>query len=394
MRVMSILALAASLTLPALAAAQDTRAEEIAAKQKQKAAALKPYQPTGFEKIMGRLEESFANPPSGFYPAFGGIYPGAGLSLGVGYRKFYARNAVWDIHGLYSLKSYKKIEFGTSTPWGGAGRYSYGVKGGWLDAPQVAFYGLGMGDSPGRANFHLTQTYAEFNAGLRPGRWTRLHGEVGYDDYETKAGRGRAPSIETVYNAFTAPGLRAAPTFLRVEGTAAIDWRPSAAYATRGGYYGATLANYSDTDDTYSFKRLDAELIQHLPLLYGNWVLSGRARVQTILDDDDLVPHFLLPQLGSGSTLRGYPTGRFTDRHSLLTSAEFRWIPNRLGLDMAIFYDAGKVTSDRGDLDFKSLKTDWGFGLRFHSPVATALRIEAAKGDQGWRLIFTTGAPF
>ena len=109
---------------------------------------------------------------------------------------------------------------------------------------------------------------------------------------------------------------------------------------------------------------------------------------------DDVVPYFLLPQLGSGRTLRGYPTGRFRDRHSLLTSAEFRWIPNRLGLDMALFYDAGKVTSRREDLDLDGLKSDYGIGARFHGPTTTVLRIEGARGSDGWRLVFATSAAF
>ena len=148
-------------------------------------------------------------------------------------------------------------------------------------------------------------------------------------------------------------------------------------------------------DDTFGFNRLDAELIQHVPLWRNNWVISVRGRVQTILDDDDAVPYFLLPSLGSGSTIRGHSSGRFRDRHSILTSAEFRWIPNRLGLDMAIFYDAGKVTSARGDLDFTDLEDSWGVGARFHVPSATILRIEAARPRSGnWRLIFSTGAAF
>ena len=61
---------------------------------------------------------------------------------------------------------------------------------------------------------------------------------------------------------------------------------------------------------------------------------------------------------------------------------------------MAIFYDAGKVANDRGDLDFNGMKTDWGFGARLHAPALTLLRIEAARGDEGWRLVFTTSAPF
>ena len=106
------------------------------------------------------------------------------------------------------------------------------------------------------------------------------------------------------------------------------------------------------------------------------------------------MPYFLQPELGSGRTLRGYESGRFRDRHSLLTSAEFRWIPNRIGLDFALFYDAGKVTSRREDLDFDSLKSDWGIGARFHGTATTVLRIEGAKGTDGWRLVVSTGAAF
>ena len=51
------------------------------------------------------------------------------------------------------------------------------------------------------------------------------------------------------------------------------------------------------------------------PMLRENWVLSLRGRLQTTLDDTDVVPYFLLPSLGSGSTLRGYNSWRFRDRH-------------------------------------------------------------------------------
>ena len=123
-------------------------------------------------------------------------------------------------------------------------------------------------------------------------------------------------------------------------------------------------------------------------------MISLRGRVQTTLDEDDNVPYFLLPQLGSGRTLRGYETGRFRDFHSILTSAELRWIPSRLALDMALFYDAGKVTRRRADLDFNGFKSDYGIGARFHGPTTTVLRIEGARGSEGWRLVFATSAAF
>jgi hemolysin activation/secretion protein len=112
------------------------------------------------------------------------------------------------------------------------------------------------------------------------------------------------------------------------------------------------------------------------------------------LDDDDIVPFFLLPSLGSGSTLRAYTSWRFRDRHSLLLSGEFRWIPNRPGLDMAIFYDAGKVTPEWKDLSLDHLKSNVGIGVRFHTLVATPLRIELARGSEGFNLVFAGSAAF
>lgn len=381
--------------------AQETRAEEIAKKQAEKAATAQPYQPTGWESFMNRLEENIASPPSGFFPVFGSIYPGGGLTLGVGYRQFYARKAVFDVTGSYSLKNYKKVEIGTRTPWNGDGRFLFGVRAGWFDAPEIGFYGLGSDTlSDDRANFRLKQTYGAVTATFLPSSWTRLDGEVAFEDYKTEGGLGTAPSIETVHDNTTAPGLFSAPgqfsnpKYIRTEGTAAIDWRTSPGYSRKGGFYGVTLANYADVDETFSFQRVDGEVIQHIPILRENWVISLRGRVQSILDDDDEVPYFLLPSLGSGRTLRAYQTGRFRDRHSLLTSAEIRWIPSRLALDMAFFYDAGKVAAQREDLDFDDLKTNWGIGARFHGVRSTVLRIEAARGKEGWHLVFTTNAAF
>ena len=75
-------------------------------------------------------------------------------------------------------------------------------------------------------------------------------------------------------------------------------------------------------------------------------------------------------------------------------SAEVRWTPNRNAMDMAVFYDAGKVTSRRGDLNFEHLKSDVGIGVRFHGPSSTPLRIELARGNEGLRLVFAGSAAF
>jgi hemolysin activation/secretion protein len=123
-------------------------------------------------------------------------------------------------------------------------------------------------------------------------------------------------------------------------------------------------------------------------------VVSLRGRVQTTsLKEDQQVPYFMLPSLGSGSTLRAYPSWRYRDRNSLLLQAEWRVIVNR-ALDLGLFYDTGKVTADTSDLSLDGLKSNFGIGIRFHGPVSTPLRVEIAKGSEGFNTVFGASASF
>ncbi len=127
---------------------------------------------------------------------------------------------------------------------------------------------------------------------------------------------------------------------------------------------------------------VEYEGIAHLPILREAWVLSFHARMQHANEkDDQRIPFFMLPALGGGSSLRGYSSWRFRDQNSLLLQAEWRIMVNRY-LDMAFFYDAGKVTASTKDIDFENLKDDFGFGLRFHGPFSTPLRVEIARSRE------------
>jgi hypothetical protein len=381
-------------TVSAPIEAQESREAEIAAEQKKKAAEVKPYEPSAAERWAVALRREFLTDPNGLYPFFGSVYSGGGFTLGAGYRQFFGDRTHWDVKGLYSIRSYKFLEFSTDS-WGHAGgKLDLHGRVGWRDATQVAYYGLGIDSPEDRTNFRMKQGYVGADLQARPGGFTVFGAGVTYEDYTLEEGLGNFPSIEDVFTPATAPGLGISPTYLHAQGSAGIDWRPSPGYARSGGLYQVSYHNYADQDDALSFDRLDGEIVQHIPILRENWVISLHGLVQTTLDDADTVPYFLLPALGSGSTLRAYPSWRFRDRHSLLLQGEFRWIPNRLFLDMALFYDAGKVTSRRSDLDLDGLKSNVGIGVRFHSPFATPLRIELAKGSEGMNLVFSGSAAF
>ena len=62
--------------------------------------------------------------------------------------------------------------------------------------------------------------------------------------------------------------------------------------------------------------------------------------------------------------------------------------------ETAVFYDAGKVTAQTSELDLHGLHTDVGFGIRFHGPFTTPLRVEIAKSREGLVFVFSASAAF
>jgi hypothetical protein len=221
--------------------------------QADKAKRLAAYLPTKAERILGRIQSGFVGLNSGFFPYLGSVYSGGGFTLGGGYRQFYGDRSNWDVKGLYSIKNYKLIEAGTTVPTLASGRLTLDGQVGWRDATQVSYYGLGMGTSADdRTNFRFKETYVGGGANSRPIPWVVLDGHLNYEDWNTEPGLGSSPSIETIFTPETAPGLGANPTYWHTAATAGLDWRTAPEYSRTGGYYGVTLDDYADPDETYS----------------------------------------------------------------------------------------------------------------------------------------------
>jgi outer membrane protein assembly factor BamA len=95
------------------------------------------------------------------------------------------------------------------------------------------------------------------------------------------------------------------------------------------------------------------------------------------------VPFYFQPALGGSRMLRGFREFRFRDRNSLMLTAEYRWEASWL-LDGALFVDAGKVTRERGDLNFRDLDVSYGFGFRVHNNSAFVTRLDLAFSREGF----------
>ena len=382
------------MSTPHAAYAQETREQVIVQAQAEKAKQLKPYEPNKLEQVLAHLQGAFILTPDGFYPVFGSVYSGGGFTLGAGYRRYIGDRLNWNATGLYSAKNYKLFELALQSPRATTGRTDFRLVSGWRDATQVAYHGLGIDSPEDRTAYRMQQGYFGGEASVRPKPWAVLRGGLTYEAFTLGDGSGSAPDTDDVFTPATAPGLGDSPDFLHSVVAAAIDTRPSPEYARRGGLFEVAYHQYHDSNDVYSFERVDAEVVRHFPILRESWVLSLRGRLQSTVGDTDPVPYFLLPALGSGSTLRGYGSWRFRDRHGVLFSGEWRWIPNRMAMDVALFYDVGTMAERRDALRLDNMKSDVGIGVRFHGPATTPLRIELAHGSEGMKLVFAASAAF
>jgi len=383
---------AAALSVAAPAWSQTSRTDAVAERQAEKAKDLKPRMPPGAERAFKWVKDELIDEPSGLYPLFGSVYSGGGFTLGAGYRRYYGDNTHWDAKVLQSIRNYRLLELSTDSWNHAGGRLDVHARAGWRDAPDVPFYGLGIDSPRTAAGFGVTQAYGGADAVWRALPNVRLQGGLTYEDYSVAEQSGSRPSIDSLFTPLTAPALGLDPAYWHGTASVGYDWRPAAGYARSGGLYQVRYHRYAGGVD--DFDRVEGEVVQHVPLVRQNWVLSLRGQTDAILGDTAVVPYYLLPSLGGGDTLRGFSSWRFRDRNAALATAELRWIPNRNIVDVALFYDAGMVAPEFGDLTLRRFKSDAGIGVRFHGPAATPLRIELAKSREGLHLVFAGSAAF
>jgi outer membrane protein assembly factor BamA len=386
-----------AIALSGTAAAQEPagRAAEIERAQVQKAATARPYVPTKAEKYFDQAE-ALLGEGLRLHPYFQSAYSGGGFTLGAGYRRHVSPYNTVDVRGSLTLKGYKRVEAEFVAPRFVNRWARLSVLGGWREATQVGFYGLGTDTSADdRVNYGFDQIYGHGLVEVRPRNgFVVLRGGVEASQWEQTPGSGSHPSIETAYSPASLTGLERTTTYIHSQGMAAIDTRPAPGYARRGGFYGVTFRDFTDTNGDFGFKQIDYDAIHHIPVLRESWVLSLHAGLSTTgTKPGQQIPFFMLPSVGGGSSLRGYNSWRFRDRNSLLLQAEWRVVVNRF-LDTALFYDAGKVTAHTRDLDLSDLKDDYGIGIRFHSALATPLRIDFAKSGEGLSIVFSSSASF
>jgi hypothetical protein len=375
-----------------------TRAAEIEQAQTDKAAVLHPFAPNKAEQYVNHAFDIMLGGQLHWHAFFTSPYSGGGFVAGAGYTTYVSPYNLIDVRGAITPSGYKRLETELLATRLFHRTTTLSVVGGWREATQVGFYGFGAaGQTPdNRTNYGFQQPYGSALLEVRPARNPfLLRGGLEATQWkQTAAKESDTPPVEASYTPATLPGLGASPIYLHSQGTLGFDSRPSPGYARYGGFYGITAHDYIDSSSEFGFDEIDYEITQHVPILREAWVLSFHGLAQTTYaKSGQQIPFFMMPAVGGGSDLRAFSSWRFRDQNTLLLQAEWRVMVNRF-IDMALFYDTGKATARRSDLSLSDLRSDAGIGFRLHGALATPLRIDLAKGNEGFALVLGASHAF
>ena len=373
----------ALLAVAASAFAQETREEERAALQAQKAAQLRPYEPTQLERRIERIGNLLDADTRPVYPFVGSVLSGGGPAFGAGFTKLFGDTGRLDARVARSMRNYKGAEATLYLPPFANNRVKVEMRANWLDAPKMAFYGIGNDSlKGGRSDLFYKSTSVGVATRLQAARFFAVG--AGLDAIQMETGAAANTRLAT-----------ASPSYRRSSVFAEYDYRQSPGYTSAGGFYRVEWSDYRQTNaGAHRFNRVDAEVQQFVPLVRENSVIALRALASSVNPgSDDSVPAVLLPDLGGSHTLRGYSSWRFRDRNRLHLTGEYRWKAGHF-VDMALFMDAGQVAPRFSALDMRKFKKTYGIGMSFHTPVVTVTRIEVARTSESTSVLFSFSPSF
>ena len=378
-----------------------TRAEADRERREEKNASTQPYQPGGFERTMKFFEEKgvFLLDREGFYPKLGSLAVGSGFAYGAGFRDrdLFNDKGRLDLWAARSVRGYWATEARLTFPELAGNRLHVESWVAHRDYPEEDYFGLGPSSNRAdRTSYAINSDRIGGLVGVRPLSPVLIGGGVEFLNPRLGPGEDpRVPSIEEIFDPTTAPGLGESVDYLRPMAFLEVDYREPK-NARRGGWYRVEFSHVDDrTTGTHTFNRVDTDLRQFIGFLAGRRVLAARLFVSTSdTGEGHVMPFYLMPTLGGNDTLRGFREYRFRGPHAILVQGEYRfevWS----ALDVALFYDAGKVAMSRSDLDFENLQSDYGFGFRFNTNAATVLRVDVAFGSRdGTHLYVVWGGVF
>jgi outer membrane protein assembly factor BamA len=395
-----------SLTM-AQEASQTTRQDELRELRTSKATGPTQGSPSRIERGLlwlqeRKIQEKLETPGAGykgFRPRLGGLTTGSGFGFGIQYDRTKMLDGQLDMSfsGAVSTKLYQLYYVQFDLPRLAGNHLFASAMTRYRNGRAINFYGLGSDSVVADRTTYLYEDLSYgFSGGVRPNDWFRLGSEISWLDVNVGRGKdSRLPTTQDLFDEASAPGLEKQPAFLRAAFFAEVDYRDEPSNPHSGGFYRLQFSSFDDRElNRFDFNRLEAEIQQYIPFNHGHRVIAARAAASFDRpEDNNQVPFYFQRTLGGSNDLRGFREFRFRDRNQLVFNLEYRW-ESWIGLDMALFADAGKVFGYRSDLNLKNLETAYGIGFRFNTTKNVFFRIDIGHGSEGTRFFMKFGPVF
>jgi len=266
----------------------------------------------------------------------------------------------------------------------------------YRDFPRENYYGLGSDSlQENRSDYSLKESKFDLVAGYQFTRYFAIEVRGGYQ--EDEVGRGNDDRLTDTVDLFdeeTAPGVSEPAEFVHLDSALFLSWKgdPNRPVAEIGLRY----AHYQQLDgDRFDFSRYSADARGQIPLGSRQRIFAFRIYTTGDLgaEETTTVPFYLMQWIGGNQTLRGFRTYRFRDTNVVYLSAEYRWEATA-GVELAAFYDAGKVYPHRQEFSLRDLVATYGLGLRIKNFRRVSFRLDAGWSDEGAMLYFAFGPSF
>jgi hypothetical protein len=372
-----------------------------------------------FEKFMLRVENQFGEEAlqggklgarAGFGPRIGMISSGSGVAGGIRFGNNFLQSSA-----AYSFRGYQEYDaqIGFNPPMEGVFLKGYfprdpfrsgGEKPGpflyadlrYRHFPQEDFFGIGP-DSSGenRTDYLFQEGSVQAIGGYRFGRLVRVDFRTGELFQNIGSGTDRRfANTEAVFGT-NVPGLVNEPNLLTFGSSVLLDYRDRPGNPHSGGAVGVIFLRFDDRGgNLYEFNRVNFDARHFIPLGSPARVLALRFLASfSDASGDHVVPFYMMETLGGSHTLRGFDEMRFRDKHLMHMTAEYRF-EAATWLELAAFYDAGKVFARRSEFDFTNLERGYGGGVRFKSADGVILRMDVGKSSEGIQVYLKLGSSF
>ncbi len=269
--------------------------------------------------------------------------------------------------------------------------FSFEFLSSWYKSGDEDFFGVGPDtQKSNKAEYGLRRFVVGARFGFELIPKLSLSPRIFFDTALGNAGNSDLPdSVVSVFPPSDLPGFGRNISYLDFGFRLAHDDRDASISPSHGGLRELVFHRYMGLGQKgFDYLEWDLDVEQYFRLwrprlilwLHNAWTFQSATGGSEI-------PFYRMATLDVDSPLRGFDSGRFHDKGSVVFNAEFRF-PLWDNVDGTAFFDTGRVFPGITGFSFRDFRFSGGGGIRITVSQLYLFRLEAATGGEGLNLIF------